>query len=471
MDWQSLAFLADELAVPEGKLGAQSKEKREESIAEALRFKTGVSQDKRYQTELYGPFGDLVVSVGKPGKEADPSRKRPNVNDMTPSLLRDGEDQGYRPTFGAVFSALQEYALSLDGHGEASLHVLGALLFRNAFMLDHAEVAKGVWRYRPSALALDYLEGLHPTIGEIPIRPFVHLIEALALNEDVKYNPPGTAISAAGRPNTLMTCVHATSVFLNVASFGGFVDGMTRGRGVAPLSQREAVGTFRLLRWRGAAQVQEFEDGVLSRLRPHLNLEVNEMAVSAGIERLNPKNKSRVRQAFEAWLRVQLDEDQLDRLKESYNLKVIRVGDDGVPAEDISFSSFREQELALQSWHTSSLRESWSRPFLFVAFSISKTCRERFLGAAFCSIPEDELDGRVRETWHATLAAIVGGQRHAAPKKSQSPFFVRNHAAERSVSPDGEVTTPLAFWLSRNYVMALLEDEKVSGVGRYEHSS
>lgn len=468
MDWKSLEFLADDLAVPEGQLGRLSKPKREDAIAEAVGFPTGPSLNNRRYTPLYGPFEGLSVAVGKPGKEADPNRAKPNLNDMTPTLLRNGQDEGFRPSFGDVFSALQEYAVSTEGMDQASLHVIGALLFRNAFMLDHVEVEHGVWRYQPPEAAVTFLEGLHPMIGGVPVRPFLHLIESLALNEDVKYNPPGGTIGATGRQNTLLTCVHATSVFLNLASFGRFVDGMSRGRGVAPLSQQEATQTYKLLRWRGATGTDVYERSILDLLRPYLDTDVRALAGLAGIAEPKPKQKDRVSHVFRKFLKSLIPEDELAQLLRSYNLKVVRADGHGTLAEDVSFPSFREQELILQNWSKSPLRELWGRPFLFVVFSVSDSGAESMLGAVFCEMPEDDLEDRVRGVWEATAGAIVSGKRGETPKKSTSPFFVRNHASKRRVDADGEVSTPLAFWLARDYVSSLMSGSDANGIGVYE---
>jgi len=199
MDWENIEHLADELAVPFGNLGPIARPRRIASITEAVLFPSGSSIEERVYTQLYGPFQDTSVAVGKPGKEANPDRKNPNLNDMTPSLLLGGQDIGYRPSFGDVFSGIQEFASAAGGSGSTALQVMGALFFRNAYMLDHIEIEPGIWRYRPPEASISYLEAANPLIGEVPVRTLLHLIEALALNEDVKYNPPGDSIDASGR--------------------------------------------------------------------------------------------------------------------------------------------------------------------------------------------------------------------------------------------------------------------------------
>lgn len=466
LDWENIEHLAADLAVPNGRLGALSKERRSASIAEALTFPIGGGQLDRLYTQLYGPFDGLSVGVGKPGKEADPARKKVNQNDMTPCLLRDGEDLGYRPSFGDVFSGIQEHALGAESHGQNSLQVLGALFFRNAFMLDHVEIRPGIWRYSPPAAALEYLEAANPTISGIPVRPLLFLIEALALNEDVKYNPAGSAASASGRQNNLLTCAHITAVFLNLASIGRFVDGMTRGRGVAPLSQQAGLDLFRLLRWPGTDSAEAFEDQVLQQLSGIVGKSIPELAAGSGLDVPGAGHKSRVAYVFTRSLPQTVGVDLSDRLTDAYNVKTIRVRDDGLPAEDISFPAIRQDEAVRQNWSSSDIRRLWTRPFLFAVFTIDSSGNERFKGAAFCAIPADDLDDRAQAVWKTAVQALIRGEREACPKKSESDFFVRNKAAKKTVGPDGETTTPLAFWLSRDYVKALIEGSR-KGIGDY----
>lgn len=470
MDWENIAHLADDLAVPAGKLGALSRDRRAASVFEAVSFPTGTGQLDREFTELYGPFDDLTVGVGKPGKEADPSRKKVNPNDMTPCLMRGGEDIGYRPTFGDVFTGIQEHSLGAGLHSETVLQVLGSLFFRNAFMLDHVETAPGIWRYRPPESAVRYLEACNPLIGEVPVRPLLFLIEALALNEDVKYNPPGETPDSSGRQKNLLTCAHMTAVFLNLASIGKFIDGMTRGRGVAPIGQESALDLFRLLRWPEAQATRTLEDQVLDRLSGLVGLNTPALAADAGIKVPGPGHKSRVAYVFNKALAHVLGSDLTEALLARYNVKTIRTRDDGVPAEDVSFPAIRQDEAFRQSWSSSDIKRIWTRPFLFAIFDVNEQGHERFRGAAFCSIPTDDLEQRGQATWRTTIQALMLGDRDACPKKSETDFFVRNKAAKKTVGPDGEVTTPLAFWLSRDYVKTLIEASS-RGIGAYGDAS
>ena len=196
------------------------------------------------------------VKLGKPGKEAAPGYSKPNQYDMTPTVFRDGMALAWTPTFDELFREFQHMGTAEytgDRVSATVLELLACLLFRSAFMLDHDEHELGsrCWRYEPPIAVLEVIEDQAPVIiggsYELPFRVYLQLIDALAWNEDAKYNPDPSSIENRGRKNTLLTCVNIIGVFLDRVSLVDFVSLMIRGRGVAPISQKAAKLHFPLL--------------------------------------------------------------------------------------------------------------------------------------------------------------------------------------------------------------------------------
>ena len=260
-----------------------------------------------------------------------------------------------------------------------------------------------------------------------------------------------------------------SAVFLNAARIGKFVDAMTRGRGVAPIGQQAGIDIFRLLSLPESPEGVCFEDSVLDRCRDMLGRTVEEVVRSAGLEPDLSGRKDRVAAEFKRTLGQVLGEEGNASLWQNFNVKTIRVNNAGVPAEDISFSTIGQDVAVTESWDSSDLKLCWQRPFLFNVFSVSASKEERLLGMAFCSIPSEDLDERAQGVWRNAIRGLMRGDRSALPKKSESEFFVRDHGSHKTVGPDGETTTPLAFWLSGEYVQALIEGRDSRGIGRYEH--
>ena len=228
--------------------------RREQAIKEALSWPKGPDTEHQTFTCLY-EIGKYKIGVSKPGKEAAPDYKRcrnrngeytNNPNDMLPTLLIDGCKREENLSFTDIFECIHE----LSRKDEFGLELLGTVLFRAAFMLDHQESKPGVWRFNPPQKTMKEIETRIPTAANMPIRVFLHLVEVLSLNEDVKYGTLGydTVWAEYGRRNNLLTCAHLIAVLLNKASLVKFAGSLTRPPvGVAPLSYKKGLEVFSLL--------------------------------------------------------------------------------------------------------------------------------------------------------------------------------------------------------------------------------
>ena len=203
------------------------------------------TRDEQIFTRLISVSG-YDVGVRKPGKEAEWDPPRQNPNDMLPTIRKDGMVIEYAPGFTAIFEVLQDLGV---GRNNLALELIGCLLFRSAYMLDHEEMEPGCWRYAPPPTVVTEIERWTPSAANLPIQVFLHLIEALALNEDVKYDTLGYDIQkGVGRRNNLSTCAHIVAVFLGRASLVRFAGTLARPpSGVAPMSRTAAEASFPLL--------------------------------------------------------------------------------------------------------------------------------------------------------------------------------------------------------------------------------
>jgi hypothetical protein len=227
-------------------LPAAARERRLESIAEAVGFPVGPTQDEQEVTVLYDT-GPYRVGVAKPGKEAFRD-ERTNVNDMLPVVLDSaGNTVAYVPGFNEIFRQLwQLHAANRD-----ALVLLGSLAFRNAYMLDHHN-SDGRWRYEPPIEVVAAVEGAAPVITSgrlvLPVKTYLFVLEALALNEDVKYwTLRGGLAGDIGRVNNLRTYVHVIAACLDFAHPFDVGTGLMRA-GVAPFPIGRTIEEFEPLR-------------------------------------------------------------------------------------------------------------------------------------------------------------------------------------------------------------------------------
>lgn len=249
---ETIKLLNDKLKLPNIKLTSYAKEMRLKALKEAISWESGPDQQHRKVTILYN-FGEYSVAIGKPGKEADPDYKNfthyitkergNNPHDMNPQILRDNKKVGKDYTFEDMFEHI-EHLMHSDLFG---LELLGSLLFRAAFMLDHKEDRKGNLRYSPPKEVVEILKSRIGNVEEIPVEVFLHFLEVLSLNEDIKVNQGGYGefTKDYGRINTLLTFVHLIAVLLNRKSLAKFAGSFARPpSGMAPISKTERGGIF-----------------------------------------------------------------------------------------------------------------------------------------------------------------------------------------------------------------------------------
>lgn len=221
-----------------------AKELRLKSIDAAVQLSSGASRQEMHYHVLWSGEG-YEVGVGKPGKETE--RKRPNPYDMWPFIRKNGVFDEKSATFGDIFHELEH----MSNKSRHSLELLGSLLARSALMLDHKILNDRVI-YAPEHSVLSEISQEIPSMFNVPLTVFLQYIEAIALNEDVKYqrnlNASGKPYSkSAGRPNNLLTCAHLIAVLLGKSSIVDFAYGFAQQRGVSALKITKLPICFPLL--------------------------------------------------------------------------------------------------------------------------------------------------------------------------------------------------------------------------------
>jgi hypothetical protein len=253
---RDISSINKELSLPIGlKLSPFARPRRIEMTREAIEWLKGKNQENRKITQIY-KSGDFIVGVGKPGKEAAPDFKRRhyitgkitnNPNDMNPFVMKRGRKVGNDLTFGELFEQI-EHLMRADMLG---LELLGMLIFRMAFMLDHEKNQKNQWRYVSPKVSLAILKKRLPEVGGVPVDIFLYFLDILALNEDVKVHTLGheNAQFDYGRINTLLTFAHLIAVLLNRRYLAKFAGAFARPpSGMAPLPKIKGLfDTYPLL--------------------------------------------------------------------------------------------------------------------------------------------------------------------------------------------------------------------------------
>jgi len=225
--------------------------KRLAQVTEAKSWPAGTQEQQVF--EIIWEGGIYSIRLGKPGKEAasdymgckyQDGHRGNNPHDMRPSIFRDGAlVEKHIASFVQIFDEIQKLS---ESDNDNALELIGALLFRSAFMVDHREDRPGVWRYHPPIEVITELNRTMPLAEGLPIEVFLHFLEALAWNEDVKYDTLGYDIrTGTGRRNNLLTCVNLIGVLLNEVRISKFAGNFGRPPvGISAISNVEAYRIF-----------------------------------------------------------------------------------------------------------------------------------------------------------------------------------------------------------------------------------
>lgn len=196
------------------------------------------SEDNTYQ-----------VGVGKYGKEYRWQQSHwkdggygNNPNDMMPSIMKNGELLDFDGSFDHVFRFIQWASQkSLE-----ATRVLGSLFYRNAKMVDHQETPDGNLSYLPPRDVIDYLQSTLGDFEGISVEAYLHYLDAIALNEDVKYSTLGYDIATGtGRENNMLTYAHLAAILIGEGSLAKLCSQFSRPPvGVSPIPQNVAIVAF-----------------------------------------------------------------------------------------------------------------------------------------------------------------------------------------------------------------------------------
>ncbi|GHT18813.1 hypothetical protein AGMMS4957_01810 [Bacteroidia bacterium] len=239
--------------------------KREKLINEAIVFKSGTFE-QQFKTVVATLPAQKEVYFLKPGKET--KRKTPNPYDMLPNV-------GEQDMSNWAFEQIWEYLIKISIIHKATFQKVLVLLYRLCFFIDHKENENGQIRYLPTAEIFDYIAHLESFVlkdgfqdkfktTEVSLLEFIHFVDLLAWNEDVKYHTTDgkadftdNSRKKVGRVNTILTIISAPILIskfinniiensknngvINVKLITTTIQKFTRTRGLCVLSNKDLL--------------------------------------------------------------------------------------------------------------------------------------------------------------------------------------------------------------------------------------
>ena len=231
-----------------------------------------------------------------------------------------------------------------------------------------------------------------------------------------------------------------------------------------------AIGIYgKLIPSVAVAKRQTIEEIVISKFKLYYNKTANQILKKTGVK-INTTSKSFYANLTKAILGIELDKEIEEFEKAEIIIKTVRLKENNLPKEDISFSNFKYQEIINEEWDESNFKDILEHKFLFVFFQFENAelvlRKVKFWNMPYADILEAE------KVWEQTKSIVQKGKivrevkngiRYTNfPNKTFNPVsHVRPHAtnaADTYPLPTKDKLTKAneytkhCFWLNNTYV-------------------
>ena len=238
---------------------------------------------------------------------------------------------------------------------------------------------------------------------------------------------------------------------------------------IASISKNQSENFGKLLNSDAENKKETIEDIVLSKFSIYYNKTIEEIRTALNAN-LNKSSKNYFSNITNLILGIELDKKIEEFEKADITVKTIRLKENNLPKEDISFPSFKYEELVNEEWEESAFKDVLEKKFLFIFYQFSGD--ELILRKAkFWNMPyEDILEAK--KVWEKTKEIVANGNivkqvtegkrtTNFPGKTFSSVSHVRPHAKNAADTyplpqidkiTNADEYTKHSFWLNNTYV-------------------
>jgi len=238
---------------------------------------------------------------------------------------------------------------------------------------------------------------------------------------------------------------------------------------IASISNEKTEIYGKLIPSATVAKLNTIEDIVISRFQPYYGKSIEEIIYLTSTK-LNTKAKGFYASLTKLILGIELNKQIEEFEKAEILVKTVRLKENNLPKEDISFPNFKYEEIVNEDWEDSNFKDILEHKFLFVFFQFEG---EKLIlrKVKFWNMPYADIL-KAKMVWLKTKNIVLSGQivkevkgkiRYTNfPNKSfSSVSHVRPHAANakdtyplptRDKLTKSEHYTKHCFWLNNKYV-------------------
>lgn len=149
-----------------------------------------------------------------------------------------------------------------------------------------------------------------------------------------------------------------------------------------------------------------FEEIILDKFKAYYRKTVSQIIRELNVE-LNPKAKNFYASLTKAILNIKQDCEIEEFKKADIEVKTIRLNNNNLPKEDMSFKAFKYEDIMKQNWNSSEFKEILEKKFLFIFFKYYGD-ELKLEKVKFWNITNSDLQV-VRKMWIDTKKVIKSG--------------------------------------------------------------
>lgn len=222
------------------------------------------------------------------------------------------------------------------------------------------------------------------------------------------------------------------------------------------------------------AKKKTIEEIVIEKFKPYYGKTIQEILAKTSVE-LNTSAKSFYANLTKAILGIELNKEIEEFEKAEIQVKTVRLKENNLPKEDMSFPTFKYEEIVNEDWENSDFKDILEHKFLFVFFQFEND-KLVLRKVKFWNMPYSDLQ-EVKKVWIKTQQVVSKGEiikgfntnkngkvsreTNFPNKKFSSISHVRPHAKDASdtypLPKKDKLTkqieyTKHCFWLNNSYV-------------------
>ena len=243
---------------------------------------------------------------------------------------------------------------------------------------------------------------------------------------------------------------------------------------IATLVNHQKENYGKLIPTLAIAKRTSLEDIVVSKFEKYYGKTISQMEEELGVT-LNNKSKNFYANLTKSILGVELKDEIEEFEKADIVVKTVRLNEQDLPEEDVSFPAFKFEDIMKETWENSTFKSILEHKFLFIFFKYEGE-KLKLQKAKFWNMPYHDIK-EVRKMWLKTKCVIKNGNivkeikydkngkenrlTHFPNKKFNSISHVRPHAQNSKdtyplpkndyITQKGEYTKH-CFWLNNTYI-------------------